>query len=61
MKWIFLLGTVVLMTGCCCTTGVVAYRQVAVVPVVAPVIEPAMVFPYSNGPIDVTTTTIDYY
>lgn len=57
MKWIILLGTVTFMTGCCCTTQVVQYRRVAI----APVIEPVMVFPYSNGPIDVTTTTIDYY
>lgn len=57
MKWIILIGTVVFMAGCCCTTEVVAFRRV----VVAPVVEPAMVFPYSQGPIDVTTTTIDYY
>ncbi|CAM4502539.1 MAG: hypothetical protein LEGION0403_FIIPPAGN_02565 [Legionella sp.] len=56
MKWIVLLGVVVFMSGCCCTQ-VVAYRQVAVTPVV----EPVMVFPYRQGPIDVTTTTIDYY
>ena len=56
MKWIVLIGALVLMTGCCCTR-VVAFRPVAVVPV----IEPVMVFPYSQGPIDVTTTTIDYY
>ncbi len=56
MKWIILFGAVVLMAGCCCTR-VVAYRQVAV----APVVEPVLIYPYSQGPIDVTTTTIDYY
>ena len=57
MKWIVLLSAVVLMAGCCCTGSVVTYRSVAV----APVIEPVLVYPYSQGPIDVTTTTIDYY
>ena len=58
MKWIILIGTVVLMAGCCCTsTEIIQYRQVSV----APVVEPVYVYPYSQGPIDVTTTTIDYY
>lgn len=57
MKWMILIGAVLFMAGCCCTTQVVQYRQVAI----APVIEPVMIFPYSQGPIDVTTTTIDYY
>lgn len=56
MKWIIILGSVLFISGCCCNR-VVAYRQVAV----APVVEPVLVFPYSQGPIDVTTTTIDYY
>lgn len=56
MRWIILIGAVVVMAGCCCT------RIVAVRPVpVAPVVEPVMIFPYSPGLIDVTTTTIDYY
>lgn len=58
MKWIILIGTVTMMAGCCCVnTEVVEYRQVAI----APVVEPVMVYPYSQGPVDVTTTTIDYY
>ena len=56
MKWMMLVGAVLVMTGCCCTR-VVEYRRVAV----APVVEPVLIFPYSQGPIDVTTTTIDYY
>ncbi|HHT0594611.1 TPA: hypothetical protein ACTXXA_003156 [Legionella anisa] len=84
MKWIILLGSVVLMTGCCCTSGVtyytptftpvyartVTYRPVAVRPVavtpvvtrvVTPVVQPVTVFSYPVGPLDVTTTTIDFY
>lgn len=56
MKWITALFALVFLSGCCCTTAVVRYRTV-----VAPVVEPVMVYPYSQGPIDVTTTTIDYY
>lgn len=56
MKWIILFLTLIFVSGCCCTR-VVAFRQVTV----APVVEPVMVYPYSQGPIDVTTTTIDYY
>jgi hypothetical protein len=68
MKWIMLAGIIGLTTGCCCTstTQVIAYRQVSVVPVkrvaivpVRPVIEPVTV-EYVE-PVDVTTTTIDFY
>lgn len=75
MKWIILLGSVVLMTGCCCTNGVtyytpaytpvyartVTYRPVAVTRVVTPVVQPVRVYSYPVGPLDVTTTTIDFY
>lgn len=56
MKWIILLGSVVLMAGCCCTSGVtyftpaytpvyartVTYRPVAVRPVVTRVVTPVV-------------------
>lgn len=63
MKWIILLCMAALTAGCC-TTQVVAYRQVSVarvvpVRVVSPVIEPVLV-DYVE-PVDVTTTTIDFY
>ncbi|KTD40843.1 hypothetical protein [Legionella parisiensis] len=80
MKWIILLGSVVLMAGCCCTSGVtyytpsytpvyartvtykpvVTYRPV-VTRVVTPVVQPVTVYSYPVGPLDVTTTTIDFY
>ena len=56
MKWFIILGIGLLSAGCCCNTGVVAYRQV----VVAPVIEPVQ-YGYYSEPLDVTTTTIDFY
>ena len=57
MKWILLIASVVLMAGCCCTTtDVIAYRQVTVTPVVEPI-----VYTYPQQPLDVTTTTIDFY
>ncbi|CAM2958893.1 hypothetical protein [Legionella worsleiensis] len=58
MKWIFLVTIAILSSGCVCTsTEVIAYRQVTV----APVVETVM-FDYNQpGPIDVTTTTIDFY
>ncbi|WP_165482376.1 hypothetical protein [Legionella moravica] len=58
MKWILLIGVALLSTGCVYTsTEVVEYRQVTV----APVVETVM-FDYDQpGPIDVTTTTIDFY
>lgn len=63
MKWIILLSMAALLMGCCCT-DVVEYKQVNVarvapVRVVSPVIEPVLV-DYVE-PVDVTTTTIDFY
>lgn len=58
MKWIILAGVSLLATACVCsTTEVVQYRQVTV----APVVEPVILDVDYPGPIDVTTTTIDYY
>ena len=57
MKWTMLIGVILLTTGCCCSTQVVQYRQVTV----APVVEPVILDVDYPGPIDVTTTTIDYY
>lgn len=70
MKWIMLMCIGLLTAGCCCNNvGVVTFRQAAFVPVVpvvpfrqvvvAPVVEP-VVYSYSE-PLDVTTTTIDFY
>lgn len=70
MKWIALAPIIVLLTACgCCTrpaVGVVEYRQVAYKPVVRPVVVATPVYydPVTiidEDPIDVTTTTIDYY
>jgi hypothetical protein len=55
MKWIILVSTVVLMTGCY-STNPVEYRQVAATPLAAPV----AVYSFPQ-PIDVTAATIDYY
>ena len=71
MKWTLLAGVVALTTGCCTTTEVVQYRQVGVVRV-APIVRPVVVRPVVTRvvepvlvdyvePIDVTTTTIDFY
>lgn len=58
MKWILLLGVASLVTGCVySTTEVVQYRQV----IVAPVVEPVVLDIDYPGPLDVATTTIDYY
>lgn len=58
MKWMILLGITLLTTACCTTTTeIVQYRQVAVAPVVQPVI---LDVDYPQ-PLDVTTTTIDFY
>lgn len=60
MKGIIILGIILLTTGCCCTN--VQYRQVTVAPVVvSPVVEPVILSADYPGPLDVTTTTIDYY
>lgn len=58
MKWMLLLGICLLCSGCgCCynRAALVEYKQVAVAPVVEPVS-----YSYCE-PIDVTTTTIDFY
>lgn len=56
MKWIMLIGVTFIISSCCCsTTEIVQYRQVTV----APVIEPVIID--DQEPIDVTTTTIDFY
>jgi hypothetical protein len=61
MKGIIILGIILLTAGCCCTsTQLVQYRQVTVAPVV-PVVEPVILSADYPGPLDVTTTTIDYY
>lgn len=58
MKWTIMIAIAVLTTGCCCnSTQVVQYRQVTV----APVVEPVILDVDYPGPLDVTTTTIDYY
>lgn len=60
MKRILILVAVVaVISGCCCTNRV-AVRQVAVVPV-TPVFQ-TVTFGYNFvQPLDVTTTTIDFY
>ncbi|WP_018578516.1 hypothetical protein [Legionella shakespearei] len=61
MKWILLIGITLMAAGCCCTTAeVVEYRQVTLTPV-APVVQPVIYDVYAPGPLDVTTTTIDFY
>lgn len=61
MKWIMLIGVTLIATGCCCTnyrsTEIVQYRQVAV----APVVETVVLDVDNPEPLDVTTTTIDFY
>jgi hypothetical protein len=56
MKWIILLGVAVLLSGCCFQSAILCQEYAS-----ATVVEPFMVYPYNNGPINVTTTTIDYY
>lgn len=61
MKWIMLIGVTLIASGCCCstyqTTEVVQYRQVAV----APVVETVVLDVDNPEPLDVTTTTVDFY
>ena len=64
MKWTILLGIILLASGCCCTTTeVIPYKQTTVTriatPIVSPVVEPVIV--NYVEPMDVTTTTIDFY
>ncbi|KTD27985.1 MULTISPECIES: hypothetical protein [Legionella] len=76
MKWIALAPMIVLLTacGCCTNTGVLEYRSVTYTPTVvttrvaptpaAVVVKPIYYDPVTiidTDPIDVTTTTIDYY
>lgn len=58
--------TEVVGSTCCRPAAVVGYTKVGVVPVVAPVVvapvvEPVMVDAGYIEPLDVTTTTIDFY
>lgn len=63
MKWIMLIGVTLFAAGCCCTSAeYVEYRQVTVAPVVAaPVVQPVILDVDNPEPLDVTTTTIDFY
>lgn len=59
MKWIMLIVITLTAAGCCCTTAeVVEYQQVTVA---APVVEPVILDVDDPEPLDVTTTTIDFY
>lgn len=74
MKGILFAGVTVLLSGCC-STGIVEYQQVSVVPVktvaVVPVVTEVTVVPVQPmiqpvlvdyvEPINVTTTRIDFY
>ncbi len=53
MKWIILIISAVLMSGCYYSTDVVEYRQVM------PAVQPVAVYTYPG--VDVTATTIDWY
>jgi len=58
MKYILLTAaTLFIAVGCANNTEVIQYRQVSV----TPVIEPGFIYQYDQGPIDVTSTTIDFY
>lgn len=64
MKWIALLPIVALLTacGCCTNRGITEFRSVTYTPTVvaAPIYyDPVTII--DQDPIDVTTTTIDYY
>ena len=70
MKWIAISSLVILLTacGCCNKASVVEYKRVTytpkVVAVPAVVATPTYYDPVtvvSEDPVDVTTTTIDYY
>ncbi|KGP64244.1 hypothetical protein EP47_04115 [Legionella norrlandica] len=59
MKWIILIVIAVTTTGCCTMKEVVEYQQVTVV---SPVVEPVLLdVDGPPEPLDVTTTTIDFY
>ncbi|ARG96493.1 hypothetical protein [Legionella micdadei] len=76
MKWIALAPMIVLLAacGCCTSPGVLEYRSVTYTPTItttrvvpapeAVVVRPIYYDPVTiidTDPIDVTTTTIDYY
>jgi hypothetical protein len=73
MKWIIVAPIIILLTACACCTNrdVVAYRSVTFRPavvttaVVAPVVTTPVYYDpvtiVDDSPIDVTTTTVDYY
>ncbi|CDZ75813.1 hypothetical protein BN59_00072 [Legionella massiliensis] len=74
MKWIAIAPMIILLAacGCCTNTGYVEYRQVSYRPAViaTPVVTTSVVATpiyydpvtiIDDDPIDVTTTTIDYY
>lgn len=59
MKWIMLIVITLTTAGCCCTTAeVVEYQQVTVA---SPVVEPVILDVDDPEPLDVTTTTIEFY
>lgn len=56
MKWIALVPVALILSACCCTNReVIAYKQV----LVAPPCETVSVVDVE--PVDVTTTTVQYY
>lgn len=64
MKWIALTPILILLTacGCCKGSGFAEFRQVSYTPRV--VVNPVYYDPVTvidEDPIDVTTTTVDYY
>lgn len=56
MKWIFLLGIVEFLTGCCFANPLICRERAS-----ATVVEPRMIYPKDYCLTDITTTTIDYY
>jgi hypothetical protein len=64
MKWIALAPLIPLLTacGCCTNRDVIEYRQVSFKPaVIATPVHYDPVTIIDDDPLDVTTTTIDYY
>lgn len=56
MKYLILIITNLMLTGCCLTEEIYCRERDS-----ATIVEPLMRYPYNNGFIDVTTSTIDYY
>lgn len=54
MKWIMLIGSTILITGCAHDT--IVYKQVSVLPQ-----DSIAVYTYPQKALDVTKTTISYY